>query len=169
MAATMSRRMASYSLRDMLILYQLSKDEEGEETEVRREDQDKINRFSTLHQKEKLLQADLKTKEVRSRLNMRVQNYMVDLYIVQKEKEDLEEVSSELELADEDEKVSYKIGDSFFLLPLPEVQELLAASIEKIDSDVTAVEEKLSELREEMQQLKTALYGRFGRSINLEA
>lgn len=85
---------------------QLSKDEEGEETEVRREDQDKINRFSTLHQKEKLLQADLKTKEVRSRLNMRVQNYMVDLYIVQKEKEDLEEVSSELELADEDEKVS---------------------------------------------------------------
>ncbi|THW53677.1 Prefoldin, subunit 4, partial [Aureobasidium pullulans] len=128
---------------------QLSKDEEGEETEVRREDQDKINRFSTLHQKEKLLQADLKTKE--------------------KEKEDLEEVSSELELADEDEKVSYKIGDSFFLLPLPEVQELLAASIEKIDSDVTAVEEKLSELREEMQQLKTALYGRFGRSINLEA
>ncbi|THW52697.1 Prefoldin, subunit 4 [Aureobasidium pullulans] len=169
MAATMSRRMASYSLRDMLILYQLSKDEEGEETEVRREDQDKINRFSTLHQKEKLLQADLKTKEVRSRLNMRVQNYMADLHIVQKEKEDLEEVSSELELADEDEKVSYKIGDSFFLLPLPEVQELLAASIEKIDSDVTAVEEKLSELREEMQQLKTALYGRFGRSINLEA
>ncbi|THX20711.1 Prefoldin, subunit 4, partial [Aureobasidium pullulans] len=127
----------------------LSKDEEGEETEVRREDQDKINRFSTLHQKEKLLQADLKTRE--------------------KEKEDLEEVSSELELADEDEKVSYKIGDSFFLLSLPEVQELLAASIEKIDSDVTAVEEKLSELREEMQQLKTALYGRFGRSINLEA
>ncbi|THY35700.1 hypothetical protein D6D01_01103, partial [Aureobasidium pullulans] len=147
----------------------LSKDEEGEETEVRREDQDKINRFSTLHQKEKLLQADLKTKEVRSRLNMRVLNYMIDLCIVQKEKEDLEEVSSELELADEDEKVSYKIGDSFFLLPLPEVQELLAASIERIESDVTAVEEKLSELREEMQQLKTALYGRFGRSINLEA
>ena len=63
----------------------------------------------------------------------------------------------------------YKIGDSFFLLPLPEVQELLTASIEKIDADVTVVEEKLSEHREEMQQLKTALYGRFGRSINLEA
>lgn len=48
-----------------LITSQLSKEEEGEETEVRREDQDKINRFSTLHQKEKLLQAELKTKEVR--------------------------------------------------------------------------------------------------------
>jgi prefoldin subunit 4 len=63
----------------------------------------------------------------------------------------------------------YKIGDSFFLLPLPEVQELLTASIEKIDTAVAAVEEKLSEHREEMQELKTALYGRFGRSINLEA
>jgi prefoldin subunit 4 len=63
----------------------------------------------------------------------------------------------------------YKIGDSFFLLPLPEVQDLLTASIEKIDTAVAAVEEKLSEHREEMQELKTALYGRFGRSINLEA
>jgi prefoldin subunit 4 len=63
----------------------------------------------------------------------------------------------------------YKIGDSFFLLPVTEVQHLLTASIEKIDSDVTAVEDKLGEFRDEMQQLKTALYGRFGRSINLEA
>jgi prefoldin subunit 4 len=47
----------------------------------------------------------------------------------------------------------YKIGDSFFLLPLPEVQELLTASIEKIDTAVAAVEEKLSEHREEMQEL----------------
>lgn len=50
------------------MIEQLSKDEEGEETEVRREDQDKINRFSTLHQREKLLQAELKTKEVLSTL-----------------------------------------------------------------------------------------------------
>ncbi|KAF1347936.1 Prefoldin subunit-domain-containing protein [Delphinella strobiligena] len=136
MAAVMQRRM-------------LSKEEEGEETEVRREDQDKINHFSTLHQKRKLLQDALKTK--------------------QKDKEDLEEVKDELELADEDEKVSYKIGDSFFSLPLEEVQELLANSIEKIEADTTAVEDKLSEIQDEMQELKTALYGRFGRSINLEA
>lgn len=64
---------------------------------------------------------------------------------------------------------SYKIGDSFFALPVPEVQELLSASVEKINSDVSAVEERLSELRDEMQELKAALYGRFGRSINLEA
>lgn len=49
------------------------------------------------------------------------------------------------------------------------MQELLSASVEQIDGDVSAVEDKLSELREEMQGLKAALYGRFGKSINLEA
>ncbi|WPH03352.1 Putative prefoldin subunit 4 [Acrodontium crateriforme] len=136
----------------MLSRRMLSKEEEaeiGEEKEVRREDQEKINRFSRLHLREKGLEESLKTKE--------------------KEKEDLEEISGELELADEDEKVPYKIGDSFFQLPVSEVQELLSASVDRIDSEVTAAEEQLGTLREEMQELKTALYGRFGRSINLEA
>ena len=107
---------------------------------------------------------------------------------MQKDKEDLEEISSELELADEDEKVPYvclacliwkllmtefcsryKIGDSFYSLPLPEVQERLSASVDKINDEVTALEEKLSELREEMSDLKAELYGRFGSGINLEA
>ncbi|KAL8702953.1 MAG: hypothetical protein Q9201_003882 [Fulgogasparrea decipioides] len=67
----------------------LSKDDEAavgnDETEVRREDQDKINKFSRLHQRELLLEEELKGKA--------------------KHKEDLEEISNELELADEDEKV----------------------------------------------------------------
>lgn len=41
--------------------------------------------------------------------------------------------------------------------------------MERIDGEVSTVEEKLGELREEMQELKAALYGRFGKSINLEA
>ncbi|OCK92282.1 Prefoldin, subunit 4 [Cenococcum geophilum 1.58] len=120
----------------------------GEEIEVRREDQEKINKFSTLHQKETGLEQELKNK--------------------QKEKEDLEEISTELELVDEDEKVPYKIGDCFVSLPQPEVLELLSASTENIDKDVNGLEEKLGEIREEMQGLKVALYARFGRSINLE-
>lgn len=49
------------------------------------------------------------------------------------------------------------------------MQERLSASVDKINDEVTALEEKLSELREEMGELKGALYGRFGRGINLEA
>ena len=87
---------------------------------------------------------------------------------VQKDKEDLEEISTELELADEDEKIPYKIGDTFISLPLPEVQELLATSTSKIEESVSAVEDRLGTIREEMEALKVDLYARFGKSINLE-
>lgn len=63
----------------------------------------------------------------------------------------------------------YKIGDTFFTLPVPEVQELLSSSVERIDDEVSTLESRIGELGEEMQDLKTELYGRFGRSINLEA
>lgn len=63
---------------------------------------------------------------------------------------------------------SYKIGDSFFQLPLPDAQAMLASSSELIDGDVSKLEDSLGELREELQSLKVALYARFGRSINLE-
>jgi len=64
--------------------------------------------------------------------------------------------------------LSYQIGDSFISLPLSEVQEMLSSSTEKIEEEVTALEGKLSTIREEMQGLKVELYARFGRSINLE-
>ncbi|KAI4280577.1 MAG: hypothetical protein L6R38_004339 [Xanthoria sp. 2 TBL-2021] len=130
----------------------LSREEEAavgkDDLEVRREDQDKINKFSRLHQREMLLEEDLKSRA--------------------KEKEDLEEISNELELADEDEKVPYKLGDAFIMLPLPEVQQLLSKSTDKIERSVTATENKLGDIREEMNSLKVELYARFGKSINLE-
>lgn len=87
---------------------------------------------------------------------------------MQKDKEDLEEISTELELADEDEKIPYKVGDTFISLPLPEVQELLATSTSRIEESVSAVEDRLGTIREEMESLKVDLYARFGKSINLE-
>ncbi|MCJ1440191.1 MAG: hypothetical protein MMC23_000674 [Stictis urceolatum] len=136
----------------MLQRKMLSKEDEeqmgGEEAEVRREDQEKINKFSRLHARVEVLEEELKVKA--------------------KDREDLEEVSSELELADEDEKVSYKIGDAFIMLPLEEAQEMLSAATSKIEEEVTAVEERLGSVRGEMQELKIQLYARFGRSINLE-
>ena len=54
--------------------FQLSREDEaatgGEEVQVRREDQDKINKFSRLHQREKILEEELKTKQVRSSINI---------------------------------------------------------------------------------------------------
>ncbi|KAL2038931.1 hypothetical protein N7G274_008271 [Stereocaulon virgatum] len=130
----------------------LSKEDEAaigkDELEVRREDQDKINKFSRLHQREMTLEDELKVKA--------------------KDKEDLEELSNELDLADEDDTVPYKIGDTFIALPLSEVQEMLASTTENIEKSVSTIEGKLSTIREEMEELKVELYARFGKSINLE-
>ncbi|KAH6644545.1 Prefoldin subunit-domain-containing protein [Boeremia exigua] len=130
----------------------LTKEEEaaagGEDMEVRREDQEKINKFSSLHQKETLLEEELQAKI--------------------KEKEDLEEISTELELVDEEEKVPYKVGDCFVSLPQPQVLELLESSTQTIDEEVEALKSKLESVQEDMGELKKVLYGRFGRSINLE-
>jgi hypothetical protein len=56
-------------LRTALTKWQLTKDEEAsaqnEDLEVRREDQEKINRFSSLHQKEELIEEELRAKIVR--------------------------------------------------------------------------------------------------------
>ncbi|KAI0395680.1 Prefoldin subunit-domain-containing protein [Xylariaceae sp. FL0594] len=128
----------------------LTKDDEanGDEVEVRREDQDKINKFSRLHQRQLILQEQLESKN--------------------KEKEELDDVTMELELADEDEKVPYKIGDSFFHLPLEKAQDMLASSTSRVEEEVSELEDKIGSTKEEMQQLKIELYARFGRSINLE-
>ncbi|KAK5631447.1 hypothetical protein RRF57_007161 [Xylaria bambusicola] len=85
-----------------------------------------------------------------------------------KEKEELDDVTLELELADEDELVPYKIGDAFFHIPLSQAQEMLASSTSRIEEEVSELEDKIGTTKEEMQQLKVELYARFGRSINLE-
>jgi len=137
MAGIMGRRMLSKA------------EEEGsDEVEVRREDQDKINRFSRLHQRELALQEELAGKS--------------------KEKEELDDLSTELELADEDEKIQYKIGDSFFHVELEKAQEMLEAATSRTDEETNELEEKLGSVRDEMKQLKVDLYARFGKQINLE-
>jgi len=53
----------------LTVAAQLTKEEEdamGDEVEVRREDQDKINKFSRLHQHELSIEDELSTKNVRS-------------------------------------------------------------------------------------------------------
>ncbi|TWU78893.1 hypothetical protein ED733_007792 [Metarhizium rileyi] len=137
MASIMQRRM-------------LSKEDEqaDDEVQVRREDQDKINKFSRLHQRELAMEEVLKSKN--------------------KEKEELDDLSTELELADEDDKIQYKIGDAFFHISLEQAQEMLESATTRIEEETSQLEDKISLVREEMQQLKVELYARFGKQINLE-
>lgn len=77
-------------------------------------------------------------------------------------------MAQELELADEDELVPYRIGDSFFHLPLEEVQALLEAGSERIQTEIDELENRIDGNRERMDELKVVLYAKFGKAINLE-
>jgi len=134
--AIMNRRMLS------------REDESTTEVAVTREDQDRINKFSTLHQKQGLLKDELEKKS--------------------QEKEYIEDVSTELELADEDDLIPYKIGDSFLHLPLEEVMQLLEANKEEVGKEVEEIVEKMEANEGVMNGLKVELYAKFGKAINLE-
>ncbi|KAF3168063.1 hypothetical protein TWF106_010421 [Orbilia oligospora] len=124
-------------------------DEISAETPVTLSDQKAINTFSTLHSRHILLTTTLSEKAT--------------------EKEYLTDVSSELELSDDDDLVPYKIGDAFVSLRVEEVRELLEGEIRVIDEEIEELEGKVRDDKEKMDELKVVLYAKFGKSINLEA
>ncbi|KAJ7346970.1 Prefoldin subunit 4 [Mycena albidolilacea] len=103
-----------------------------------------------------------------SKLNMRIRNIEAKMQELQQEKEALDDLSTELELADEDEPVLYKVGETFLHMPLPRALKRL----EKDQADVTAQVSSLSSTAEqyekEMKELKVILYAKFGSAINLD-
>lgn len=74
----------------------------------------------------------------------------------------------ELELADEDEPVRYKIGDAFVHMPLDKALERITSDSEKVSADVEELKSQMDNVQDQMTELKKALYGKFGTSINLE-
>ncbi|KAI8612055.1 putative GIM3-Gim complex component, partial [Chytriomyces sp. MP71] len=85
-----------------------------------------------------------------------------------KEREYLEDLEQELELADEDEPVRYRIGDAFIHMSLVRAQERLIKDREEIVGEIDGLKSEMDGLATEMEALKKVLYARFGKSINLE-
>jgi prefoldin subunit 4 len=87
---------------------------------------------------------------------------------LQQEKEYLDDLSMELELADEDEPVRYKIGDAFVHMPLDKALERITGDSEKVQADLDDLKSQMDDVHGQMEELKKALYSKFGKSINLE-
>ena len=68
----------------------------------------------------------------------------------------------ELELADEDEPILYKIAASFYHLKPEQASERVTKSLEALDADIEGLETEASKCRETMDELKAALYAKFG-------
>lgn len=104
-----------------------------------------------------------------SKLVNRLSNREDDLKSKRQDKEYLEDLENELELADEDELVPYKVGDAFIDLSLENVQARLSTEKEHVEIEVTSLEDELEAIKKEMSQLKLKLKSKFGDSINLDS
>ncbi|KAL0255379.1 hypothetical protein I308_100183 [Cryptococcus tetragattii IND107] len=128
----------------------LPPEEEGDGVEVAWEDQQRINTFSKLNNRLSDIQDLLKVKN--------------------EEKEYYDDLSTELELADEDnpQPVLYKIGEAFFYLPLRDARRQLKGDLKKYEKEIEGLESKGRECENGMKELKVLLYAKFGKQINLE-
>ncbi|GAA94628.1 uncharacterized protein L969DRAFT_454107 [Mixia osmundae IAM 14324] len=123
-------------------------DKDEQDAEVNRTDQDAINEFS--------------------KHNSRAEEVASELEIATTEKETLDDLSMELELADEDDIVPYKLQSCFLHLSVARVLEAVTQSQGELQSSIDALETESGECRQKMDELKKQLYGKFGSAINLE-
>ncbi|CAG9087835.1 hypothetical protein JYU34_021266 [Plutella xylostella] len=112
------------------------------------EDQQKINRFA--------------------RLNAKVDDYKDELKVKQNDMKNLEEAVEELALADDSETIPYLIGEVFICQNVEDTLKSLEEAKSKKEGEISDLEQKCEELKEQMAELKAHLYGKFGSHINLE-
>lgn len=117
--------------------------------EVTQEDQSKINEFS--------------------KLILRQEKIKVMLESLHDEKEYIDELSLELELMDEDEKLPYKLGDSAFInMKVGKIIKLLEKELEEMNTKEEELAKQVDDLEETLKELKKTLYAKFGNNINME-
>ncbi|KAL7491252.1 hypothetical protein ACHAWT_001161 [Skeletonema menzelii] len=125
----------------------LSKEEEND-NEVRREDQDAINEFG--------------------RLNARLDEVKRQVDALKKTLEKIDDASTELMMCDGD-NVMLRLGGAMFEATEEEATEYCEAEVERQQEILDKLSEEEAGIVERQETLKKLLYGRFGKSINLEA
>ncbi|KAI0775784.1 Prefoldin subunit 4 [Trametes elegans] len=127
----------------------LSQEEEHDDSaEVTWEDQQRINSFS--------------------KLNTRLRSYEEQIQELKQEKEALDDISMELELADEDQPVMYRIGEAFVHMPHSRAIKRLERDLAALNAELEKHTASAEQCEKEMKALKVTLYAKFGRAINLD-
>lgn len=123
----------------------LAKEDESSE-KISKVDQEKINMFAKLNNK----LGDIKD----------------ELAVLKKEKDNLEDASGELVLADEG--VKFQVGEVYVDVSSEEAEKLVAGLTAENAANVARLEAEKASVLDQMGALKVQLYAKFGRSINLE-
>jgi len=80
----------------------------------------------------------------------------------------MDDASTELMMATGTSKVLLQLGDCFMEVPEDEATEHTEEETEKLQARVDSLSVEESNILKEQAKLKVVLYGRFGKSINLE-
>mmetsp|Transcript_9958 Transcript_9958/g.12939 ORF Transcript_9958/g.12939 Transcript_9958/m.12939 type:complete len:133 (+) Transcript_9958:106-504(+) len=122
--------------------------EQESDAEVRAVDQQMINTFG--------------------RLNARLSEVRGEKDGIVKHLEVMDDASTELMMATGTSKVLLQLGDCFMEVPEDEATEHTEEETEKLQARVDSLSVEESNILKEQAKLKVVLYGRFGKSINLE-
>ncbi|XP_049778326.1 probable prefoldin subunit 4 [Schistocerca nitens] len=104
-----------------------------------------------------------------ARHNARLEDYKDELKSKQNQLKNLEEACDELTLMDPTEFVPYFMGEVFINQDIEQTEKMLEEAKNKILSETKDLEDKCSNIKNQMSELKTYLYAKFGNHINLEA
>ncbi|TBU61739.1 Prefoldin subunit 4 [Dichomitus squalens] len=126
----------------------MAQEERDDSTEVTWEDQQRINTFSKLNTRLRAIEERIEALKV--------------------EKEALDDISMELELADEDQPVLYKVGEAFIHMPHSRAVKRLEKDLSGVNDELTKYTSNAEECEKTMKELKVTLYAKFGSAINLD-
>jgi prefoldin subunit 4 len=127
-------------------------DESDAEIQVRREDQDKINRFA--------------------RLNARYEDLKIERRELKRALEGLDDAGTELMMGttgdDDDAVVMILTGEAFLETSEDDAVQFCEQQVAELQADDDKLQAEEAAILAEQDELKKVLYGRFGKSINLE-
>lgn len=112
------------------------------------EDQQNINKFSRLHATFTDIEEEIQVRR--------------------REREDLDDLSMELELMDEDATVMYQVGEAYVDMPQSDALVQLEKDTKRTNDELERLQTRMDECEKGMSELKVLLYARFGANINLE-
>lgn len=122
--------------------------DEKEDVNITFEDQQKINKFARQTNKIAEIEEEIKSKK--------------------KQLQNIQDASDELELADEDDPIPYRIGEVFVYQTAEGALKLLEEMKTELEGDISQLDEETISIKEVLGQLKVQLYAKFGNNINLE-
>jgi prefoldin subunit 4 len=83
--------------------------------------------------------------------------------------ERLDDASTELMMSGAGDKVMLLIGESFFDSTEDQATEYCEQEVDRLTEQIKKIQQEEASIMEQQSELKKILYGRFGKSIQLEA